>query len=159
MKQKIFSSLAQNSKCFGYVPTLSGNHTGIFILNFWHNKSCGVGKEATQDRGGIFSKASYCCGHFRIAKSLLSAFFHCALDSLSLLLSLTERTHNYYHNSMSSARRSTRTGGRSKSPDGSTGEQPGLRRLVQKRLLDDVFEKSSRKFGVVLLVKSSLFPT
>jgi hypothetical protein len=57
---------------------------------------------------------------------------------------------------MSSARRSVRTGGRSKSPDGLTGEQPGLRRLVQKRLLDDVFEKSSRTFVVVVIVSRTM---
>jgi hypothetical protein len=34
---------------------------------------------------------------------------------------------------------------RSKSPDMIAGEQPGLRRLVQKRLLDDVFEAASGK--------------
>jgi hypothetical protein len=35
--------------------------------------------------------------------------------------------------------------GRSKSPDMLPGQQPGLRRLVQKRLLDDVFEAASGK--------------
>lgn len=35
--------------------------------------------------------------------------------------------------------------GRSKSPDAPSGQQPGLRRLVQKRLLDDVFEAASGK--------------
>lgn len=46
---------------------------------------------------------------------------------------------------MSSARSARRSGGsgRSKSPDNMTGDQPGLRRLVQKRLLEDVFEGAS----------------
>eukprot|EP00977_Amphora_coffeiformis_P003208 scaffold597_cov176-Amphora_coffeaeformis.AAC.14 len=47
---------------------------------------------------------------------------------------------------MSSARSSRRSGGgssRSKSPDQLSGEQPGLRRLVQKRLLEDVFDGAS----------------
>jgi hypothetical protein len=35
--------------------------------------------------------------------------------------------------------------GRSKSPDQLPGQQPGLRRLVQKRLLEDVFEAASGK--------------
>jgi hypothetical protein len=34
---------------------------------------------------------------------------------------------------------------RSKSPDMAAGQQPGLRRLVQKRFLDDVFEAASGK--------------
>lgn len=42
--------------------------------------------------------------------------------------------------SSSSDRRSS---GRSKSPDHLTGDQPGLRRIVQKRLLTDVFDGAS----------------
>jgi hypothetical protein len=39
----------------------------------------------------------------------------------------------------------SRVSRRSKSPDMQPGEQPGLRRLVQKRLLDDVFQAASGK--------------
>lgn len=48
---------------------------------------------------------------------------------------------------MSSSRSSRRSGGssRSKSPDHLTGDQPGLRRIVQKRLLEDVFDGASGK--------------
>ena len=47
---------------------------------------------------------------------------------------------------MSSGRSSRNRGsGRSKSPDHLTGDMPGLRRLVQKRLLEDVFDGASGK--------------
>ena len=46
-----------------------------------------------------------------------------------------------------SSSRSRRSGGssRSKSPDIMTADMPGLRRLVQKRLLEDVFDGASSK--------------
>lgn len=47
--------------------------------------------------------------------------------------------------------RSRRSGGssRSKSPDYMTGDMPGLRRLVQKRLLEDVFDGASGESEVI----------
>lgn len=63
---------------------------------------------------------------------------------------------------MSSARRSggerreRGSGGRSKSPDMS--EQPGLRRLVQKRLLEDVFDGASGECMHVLPLQQQIQP-
>ena len=63
-------------------------------------------------------------------------------------------------NTMSSARSSRRSGSTrrsSKSPDKVAGEQPGLRRLVQKRILDDVFGAAGGVFlfdhGVLLVAQ------
>ena len=56
---------------------------------------------------------------------------------------------------MSSAR-SRRSGGsgRSKSPDHMTGDMPGIRRLVQKRLLEDVFDGASGTYYYyIMLIK------
>jgi hypothetical protein len=47
----------------------------------------------------------------------------------------------------SGAVRSSAASRRSKSPDLLQSEQPGLRRIVQQRLLKDVFESTSGTFG------------
>jgi len=51
-----------------------------------------------------------------------------------------------------SARTSKRSSAtrRSKSPDDLPGEQPGLRRIVQQRLLKDVFESTASKLSLLL---------
>lgn len=54
---------------------------------------------------------------------------------------------------MSSARTSTRvtaSSRRSKSPDLLQGEQPGLRRIVQTRLLKDVFDTTSGTHEIMI---------
>jgi hypothetical protein len=50
---------------------------------------------------------------------------------------------------MSSARATKRSTARSKSPDMTKGETPGLRQIVQNRFLKDVFESAAGTFVVV----------
>jgi hypothetical protein len=50
---------------------------------------------------------------------------------------------------MSSARATKRSTARSKSPDMTKGETPGLRQIVQNRFLKDVFESAAGTFFVV----------
>jgi hypothetical protein len=47
---------------------------------------------------------------------------------------------------MSSARATKRSTARSKSPDMTKGETPGLRQIVQNRFLKDVFESAAGTF-------------